>query len=186
MKGSGFVTFATMGPVLTCDTPPSFSVCSNVSTPGRSLKERELVLRSWNGLSIVTAVESGRNQLPAKARRSFSWSRSERVMQDRSILLVEDNDGEAILMCVALRKNGVTADVTRAQDGAEALDILLFADENGNALPSVVFLDLNLPKVSGLEVLKHIRSQDSVRMLPVVVVSSSAREEDVRNAYRLG
>ena len=107
-------------------------------------------------------------------------------MQDRSILLVEDNDGEAILMCVALRKNGVTADVTRAQDGAEALDILLFADENGNALPSVVFLDLNLPKVSGLEVLKHIRSQDSVRMLPVVVVSSSAREEDVRNAYRLG
>ena len=89
-------------------------------------------------------------------------------------------------MCVALRKNGVTADVTRAQDGAEALDILLFADENGNALPSVVFLDLNLPKVSGLEVLKHIRSQDSVRMLPVVVVSSSAREEDVRNAYRLG
>jgi two-component system response regulator len=107
-------------------------------------------------------------------------------MQDQSILLVEDDDNEAILMCVALRKNGVTADVTRAQDGAEALDILLAPDRHRSPQPAVVFLDLNLPKVDGLEVLKRIRCQDSVRMLPVVVLSSSARAEDVRNAYLLG
>ena len=70
------------------------------------------------------------------------------------ILLVEDDDTEAMLMGMALRKNGVTVDVSRAQDGAEALDILFSADGNRKALPSVVFLDLNLPKVSGLEVLR--------------------------------
>ena len=107
-------------------------------------------------------------------------------MGHKLILLVEDDDVEAMLMSVALRKNGVTADVTRAQDGEKALDILLSADENGGEQPSVVFLDLNLPKVSGLEVLKRIRSRDSMRMLPVVILSSSAREEDVRSAYLLG
>jgi two-component system response regulator len=107
-------------------------------------------------------------------------------MVNKLILLVEDNDVEAMLMGVALRKNGVTADVTRAKDGVEALDILFPAESNGTARFSVVFLDLNLPRVSGLEVLERIRSEDRMCMLPIIVLSSSAREEDVRNAYRLG
>ena len=89
-------------------------------------------------------------------------------------------------MDIARRKNGVTADITRARDGEEALDILFSADGNGYTQFAVVFLDLNLPKVHGLEVLKRVRSQDSMRMLPVVILSNSAREEDIRNAYLLG
>ena len=99
------------------------------------------------------------------------------MMLGQSILLVEDNDDEAMLMCVALRKNGVTAEVTRARDGVEAVDILLAPDGSPSPQLKVVFLDLNLPKMSGLEVLKRVRCQDSVCMLPVVVLSSSAREE---------
>jgi len=105
-------------------------------------------------------------------------------MRRRLVLLVEDDDTEADLMCVALGKNGVRIEISRARDGAEALDILLSA--NANALPAVVFLDLNLPKVSGLEVLKRIRSEDNLRTLPVVVLSGSVLQEDIGNAYLLG
>lgn len=107
-------------------------------------------------------------------------------MGRKLILLVEDNEAEARLMHVALREHGVTADVRTAQDGAEALDILSSADRNGNPLPSVVFLDLKMPKVSGLEVLKSIRSQERTRMLPIVILSASGRLEDIRDAYLLG
>ena len=102
------------------------------------------------------------------------------------ILLVEDDDTEAELMHLALLKNGVAADVIRAKDGAEALDILLSSNGNGNPQPSVVFLDLNLPKVNGMEVLQVIRSKDGLRMVPVVMLSSSARAEDIQSAYMLG
>lgn len=107
-------------------------------------------------------------------------------MVGQSILLVEDDDAEAMLMGVALRKNGVAAEIIRAHDGAEALDILFTPDPGRRTQLTVVFLDLNLPKVSGLEVLKRIRNQESVHMLPVVVLSSSARDSDVRNAYLSG
>ncbi len=107
-------------------------------------------------------------------------------MGHKLVLFVEDNRAEAKLMRLALDQNGVTAQVKAARDGEEALDILLSADRNGNPRPSVVFLDLKLPKVSGLEVLKVVRSQDGLRMLPVVILSSSGREKDIRSAYRLG
>ena len=107
-------------------------------------------------------------------------------MGRKLILMVEDNEAEATLMRVALREHGVTADVRTAQDGAQALDILSSADSNGNPLPSVVFLDLKMPKVSGLEVLKSVRSQEHTRMLPIVILSASGRVEDIRDAYLLG
>jgi two-component system response regulator len=108
-------------------------------------------------------------------------------MRDKLILLVEDNESEVTLMRLALRRNGVTAKVTIARDGQEALDILLLpSDGNGNRHPSVVLLDLKLPKVSGLEVLKIVRSQQRLRILPVIVLSGSGREEDIRDAYLLG
>jgi len=89
-------------------------------------------------------------------------------------------------MRITLREHGVTADLRTAQDGAEALDILSSADGNGNPLPSVVFLDLKMPKVSGLEVLKSIRSQERTSMLTIVILSASGRVEDIRDAYLLG
>ena len=107
-------------------------------------------------------------------------------MGRKLILLVEDNVAEAALLHIALREHGVTADVRTAQDGAEALEILSSADGNGNALPSIVFLDLKMPKVSGLEVLKSVRSQEWTRTLPIVILSASLRAEDVRDAYLLG
>lgn len=107
-------------------------------------------------------------------------------MGRKLILMVEDNEAEATLMRVALREHGVTADVRTAQDGAQALEILSSADSNGNPLPSVVFLDLKMPKVSGLEVLKSIRSQEHTRMLPIVILSASGRVEDIRDAYLSG
>jgi len=107
-------------------------------------------------------------------------------MQSKSILLVEDNDGEAELLAKALQKSGITAKVTRARDGAEALDILRRTEENGDDPPSVVFLDLDLPKLHGLEVLRRIRSQERMRMLPVVVLSGSKREVDIATASMLG
>jgi CheY-like chemotaxis protein len=105
---------------------------------------------------------------------------------DKRILLVEDNETEAMLMRLALRRNDITADVTIARDGEEALGTLFPSDGRSAAQPSVVFLDLNLPKLSGLEVLKRIRSEGSTHLLPVIILSSSAREEDVRSAYLLG
>jgi two-component system response regulator len=102
------------------------------------------------------------------------------------ILLVEDNIAEATLMRIALHEHGVTADVRTARDGAEALEMLASADGNGDALPSVVFLDLKMPKMSGLEVLKSVRSQERTRMLPIVILSASGHLEDIRDAYLLG
>jgi len=108
-------------------------------------------------------------------------------MRDKLILLVEDNEPEIALMRLALSDNGITAKVIIARDGEEALDILLSkANGNGNALPSVVFLDLKLPKVNGLEVLKAARSQERSRPVPIIILSGSGREEDIRTAYVLG
>jgi CheY-like chemotaxis protein len=107
-------------------------------------------------------------------------------MGRKLILLVEDNEAEATLMRLALRENRVAADVRMAQDGAEALEILLSGNGNGNPLPSVVFLDLKMPKMSGLEVLKSVRCQERTRPLPIVVLSASGRLEDIRDAYLLG
>jgi CheY-like chemotaxis protein len=107
-------------------------------------------------------------------------------MGRKRILLVEDNEAEATLLRVALREHDIAADVKTAQDGAEALEILLSANGNGNALPSVVFLDLKMPKMSGLEVLRFVRAQEPTRMLPIVILSASARLEDIRDAYLSG
>jgi len=107
-------------------------------------------------------------------------------MEEKIILHVEDDEEQAILLGEALRLNGVTAEVRRARDGEEALRILSACNGSNKAWPAVVLLDLNMPKMNGFDVLRHIRSQDDTRILPVVVLSSSTREEDVRNAYLLG
>lgn len=107
-------------------------------------------------------------------------------MKDKTILLVEDNPDDEELTLLAFRKNNISNTIHVARDGAEALEFL-FGEEGRNApLPSIVLLDLNLPKVDGLEVLRRIRSDERTRLLPVVVLTSSKEDRDRFDSYSLG
>jgi two-component system, response regulator len=109
---------------------------------------------------------------------------------NRPILLVEDNPDDEELTLRALRKNNVRNDVVVAHDGVEALDFLFGRGEyTGRDLtnqPQVILLDLNLPRVDGLEVLRSLRADERTRLLPVVVLTSSKEEEDIVRSYALG
>jgi len=101
----------------------------------------------------------------------------------RLILLVEDDPDHELLTIRALKKSNIANDIRVARDGEEAI-ALIFGEE---ALrPQVILLDLKLPKVDGLEVLRRIRESDATRMLPVVVLTSSDEERDVVRSYQLG
>jgi len=106
------------------------------------------------------------------------------------ILLVEDNPQDAELMIRALRKQNLANQIHIAEDGAEALDFIFcngkYADRDFTKSPKVIFLDLKLPKVSGLEVLQELKSNPLTRTLPVVVVTSSRENPDIKKAYELG
>jgi two-component system, response regulator len=108
----------------------------------------------------------------------------------RFILLVEDNKDAELLMIRALHRNRIMNDVVVVHDGVEALDFLFatgsHAARSTSDLPQVVFLDLKLPRVDGLEVLRRIRADERTRLLPVVVLTSSKEEEDVARSYTLG
>ncbi len=105
----------------------------------------------------------------------------------RPILLVEDNPHDEELTLRALRKNGVSNPVVVAHDGAEALDYLLGSGHSGELLqPHFVLLDLKLPKVDGLDVLRRLRADARTRLLPVVVLSSSKERRDLISSYELG
>jgi DNA-binding response OmpR family regulator len=99
------------------------------------------------------------------------------------ILLVEDDPDHELLTIRALKKSNIANDVRVAHDGEEAIN-LLFGDDA--IRPQVILLDLKLPKVEGLEVLRRIRESDATRMLPVVVLTSSDEERDIVRSYKLG
>jgi two-component system response regulator len=103
------------------------------------------------------------------------------------ILLVEDSRDDVDLTLRALKGNNITNEVIVASDGVQALDYL-FAAEGAAAkrLPSIVLLDLNLPRVNGLEVLQRIRADERTRLLPVVILTSSTEERDLVEGYKLG
>ena len=107
-------------------------------------------------------------------------------MSESMILLVEDDPDHETLAIRALRKANVANNILVARDGAEALDYIKGVDEGSNQLPQLVLLDLKLPKVEGLEVLKAIRASDKTALLPVVVLTSSDEERDIVASYRLG
>lgn len=111
-------------------------------------------------------------------------------MTNKTILLVEDNLDDEALTLRALRKNNIANDVVVARDGAEALDYLfaagIYADRDVGEQPSMLLLDLKLPKIDGLEVLRRLRHDERTRLIPVVILTSSREEQDLVNGYRLG
>ena len=108
-------------------------------------------------------------------------------MSDRVILLVEDNPDDEALTLRALNKNNIANDVVVTRDGVEALDYLFctgpYADKDITTQPQLILLDLKLPKVDGLEVLKKLRSDDRTRHVPVVVLTSSIEQRDIVACY---
>lgn len=106
------------------------------------------------------------------------------------ILLVEDNPTDAELAIRALKKHNLANKLVWVKDGAEALDFLfgkgIYANREITIVPRVIFLDLRLPKVDGLEVLKAVKNDDRTRNIPVVVLTSSKEDRDITESYQLG
>jgi len=106
------------------------------------------------------------------------------------ILLVEDNASDEKLALLAFKRSGVACEIAVARDGADALDYLFgtgkYQDREAAARPVVVLLDLKLPRISGLDVLRQIRANPETRLLPVVVLTASREDEDLTRAYSLG
>lgn len=107
-------------------------------------------------------------------------------MSDKIILLIEDNADDEALTLRALQKNNILNEVRVARDGQEAVDYFFGANAENNPVPSVVLLDLKLPKVDGLEVLRRIRADEKTKTQPVVILTSSREEQDMLTGYRLG
>jgi two-component system, response regulator len=111
-------------------------------------------------------------------------------MNDKVILLVEDNADDEALTIRALQRNKIKNEVVVARDGAEALEYLFgtgaHEGRKTQVLPQLVLLDLKLPKVDGLEVLRRIRADDRTKRLPVVILTSSKEERDLLDGYDLG
>jgi CheY-like chemotaxis protein len=111
-------------------------------------------------------------------------------MEEKIILLVEDNPDDVELTLRAFKKNHILNPVIIATDGVEALDYLfgtgMHAGRNLKELPVVILLDLKLPKIDGLEVLKRVRQDQRTKLIPVVILTSSAEQKDVVNGYSLG
>jgi len=106
------------------------------------------------------------------------------------VLLVEDNPDDAEFTLRALRKANVSLNVVLVDNGVKALEFVFgtgaYQERSGNKLPRVMLLDLKLPKIDGLEVLRRIKSDARTRMLPIVILTSSREQRDIEESYRLG
>ncbi len=112
------------------------------------------------------------------------------MIRDKIILLVEDNPDDELLTLRALKKNGVLNEVVVARDGVEALDYLFgmgsHAGRDTGVMPQLILLDLKLPRIDGLEVLRRLRADERTRLLPVVILTSSREQQDMVDGYGLG
>jgi two-component system response regulator len=111
-------------------------------------------------------------------------------VNNKIILLVEDNPDDVELTLRAFKKNNISNNIIVAKDGVEALDYLfgkgIYAGRDVKDMPIVTLLDLKLPKIDGMEVLKTIRQNDLTKLLPVIILTSSAQEIDLVNGYKMG
>ena len=111
-------------------------------------------------------------------------------MSRKNILLVEDNPDDVLLTRRALQKNNILNELVVAEDGVEALDYLFgqgaYAGRDVRIQPQVILLDIKLPRMDGIEVLRRIRANESTRLLPVVMLTSSSEERDRLETYSLG
>lgn len=109
---------------------------------------------------------------------------------EKFILLIEDNPDDETLTQRALKKSHITNDIAIARDGVEALEFLFcegrYSTRNPQKKPAVILLDLKLPKIKGLEVLKRLRNDERTDLIPVVILTSSKEEHDLVESYRLG
>jgi CheY-like chemotaxis protein len=146
----------------------------------------------FSGLSTATAAACGPKAQWTKVQYSIShWAERETQMAEKKIiLLVEDNPDDAKLAMLALEKNGAAGKMVVVHDGAEALDYLFgagaYAGRDMGIMPSLILLDLKLPKVNGLEVLRRLRADPRTQIIPVVVLTSSHEEMDLIESYKLG
>lgn len=112
------------------------------------------------------------------------------MLQEVEILLVEDNIADAELTIRALKKINVTNNILHLKDGAEALAYIFgkgeFANRDVSQQPKVILLDIKMPKVDGIEVLRQIKSNEQTRLIPVVIMTSSSEEQDIVSSYKLG
>ncbi len=110
--------------------------------------------------------------------------------KSKILLLIEDNPDDEALTIRALKKHNIANEIVVARDGEEALDFIYtrgrFAERDPDNLPQVILLDLKLPKIDGLEVLRQIRNNPATRRVPVVVLTSSNEEKDIISSYDLG
>lgn len=111
-------------------------------------------------------------------------------MENKSILLVEDNPNDELLMLRALKKNNIANEVIVTHDGVEALDYLFgrgeYIGRDLNIMPQLMLLDLKLPKIDGLEVLRRVRADLRTKYIPVVILTTSAEQKDIIDSYDLG
>ena len=111
-------------------------------------------------------------------------------MDDKMILIVEDNPDDEALTLRALKKNNIGNRLAVVRDGAEALDYLfctgIYSERDPHDLPQAILLDLKLPKIDGLEVLKRIRAEPRTSLLPVIILTSSKEEQDLLQSYKSG
>ncbi len=112
------------------------------------------------------------------------------IAKDKIILLVEDNSDDVALTLRAFRKSNLKNEIVVAEDGADALDYLLgegkYTGRDTSIAPTLILLDLKLPKIPGLEVLRRIRADERTKLLPVVILTSSVEEQDLITSYKLG
>jgi two-component system, response regulator len=111
-------------------------------------------------------------------------------MKEKAILLVEDNPDDIALTIRAFRKSNIMNDIVQAHDGSEALDYLFgtgqYAGRDLSTMPTLILLDLKMPKVDGLEVLRQLRANERTRLLPVVILTTSKEDQDIIDGYALG
>ncbi len=111
-------------------------------------------------------------------------------MRDKTILLVEDNPDDEALAIRALKRNHISNEIVVAHDGVEALDFMfgtgMYVGRDISIKPTVILLDLKLPRIDGIEVLRRLREDDRTKLVPVVVLTTSSEEQDMLDSYSLG